>query len=254
MAYKKRLYSGSVDLDALAFEESLSLEGEYPNRYGAACSAALAVAGKGEAVLGSEMRAVIVAQALAWLGDDLENLNTAIASGEMEPAAARARLEHWKQDSDLISVREAEALEVLEADQRAACEALWRAVDELQANAELALEERLRRNSLLLPIDLVGEYVRHPEENDWHRGSLSLTGEDTVTWTNKAGRSWTLRLDLANGLLRAGDDDPYYDESSPGSTDVTIVYRDLARGARPEVEALRIRNEDYRREPGPPPR
>jgi hypothetical protein len=45
--------------------------------------------------------------------------------------AIQQRLAHWRQDPDLISVREPQALGSLPEDERAAWHALWRDVDEL---------------------------------------------------------------------------------------------------------------------------
>ena len=125
-------------------------------------------------------------------------------------------------------------------------EASWRfdVADIVSSASTYGVEMGTRRS---LPVDLTGEYVRSPEENDWHRGTLIVTGPETVEWRNKAGRSWTLRLDLANGLLRAGEDDPYHDPASPRSTDMNLIYRRDSDGPLPEVEAFHLRNEEYRR-------
>jgi hypothetical protein len=46
-----------------------------------------------------------------------------------------------------------------------------------------------------------------------------------MRWTNKAGATWTLRLDLANGLLRTGPDCPYYDAGRPDAAPFRILLR-----------------------------
>lgn len=63
--------------------------------------------------------------------------------------------------------------------------------------------------------DLLGEYVREPEENAWHRGKISLQNEDggKLRWTNAAGRSWLLTPKLLEGILETGPDCPYYPQS-----------------------------------------
>lgn len=63
-------------------------------------------------------------------------------------------------------------------------------------------------------MDLAGTYVHQPVENDWHVGTLEVVSEDDkprIKWTNRAGVSWFLYLDLQRGLLRTGPDCPYYD-------------------------------------------
>jgi hypothetical protein len=45
------------------------------------------------------------------------------------------KLQHWKADFDLASIRDDTALEALPEDERKACRALWAEVDELLAKA-----------------------------------------------------------------------------------------------------------------------
>ena len=75
--------------------------------------------------------------ALGWLRDDL----TAYAklADQNNPAVKQAvqqRLAHWRQDPDLASVRDPQALDRLPENERAAWRALWRDVDELAKKAE----------------------------------------------------------------------------------------------------------------------
>jgi hypothetical protein len=70
--------------------------------------------------------------ALGWLRDDL----TAYAklAEQNNPAMKRLiqqRLLHWKNDSDLVSLRDGQALERLPENERAAWQGLWRDVDVL---------------------------------------------------------------------------------------------------------------------------
>ncbi len=60
---------------------------------------------------------------------------------------------------------------------------------------------------------IVGSYQHDPVVNEWHRGRLSLNQNNTLTWTNGAGVSWTLTPDLANKSLRTGPDNPYQTEN-----------------------------------------
>lgn len=80
----------------------------------------------------------------------------------------------------------------------------------------------------LRPADLEGTYRHEPVQNDWHIGTLRLEtveGKPGMRWTNKAGATWTLRLDLANGLLRTGPDCPYYDAGRPDAAPFRILLR-----------------------------
>eukprot|EP00041_Stephanoeca_diplocostata_P031489 m.980918 g.980918 ORF g.980918 m.980918 type:complete len:987 (-) comp23970_c0_seq7:1573-4533(-) len=62
---------------------------------------------------------------------------------------------------------------------------------------------------------VVGNYQRLPIDNDYHVGSITYTHRDEATegaplrWTNKAGVSWDLHPDLSNGILKAGQGNPY---------------------------------------------
>ncbi len=97
--------------------------------------------------------------------------------------------------------------------------------------------------------DLVGTYVRRPEDNDWHRGRLSRDGEG-LRWTNEAGVSWALDPDLAEGRLRSGPDNPYYDPEAPRRADFLVALERDAEGVyRPGVVAgFDFGGERYHRE------
>ena len=77
---------------------------------------------------------------------------------------------------------------------------------------------------------LVGKYRHEPMQNDWHEGEIAAATDDqgnpVLRWTNKAGVSWLLTPDLAEGVLRTGPDNPYYGSSSPGGRTFNI---ELAR-------------------------
>jgi serine/threonine-protein kinase len=133
--FKKR-YAASARLYADAFtgEPKLAADLNQEHRYSAACSAALAAAEQGEdaRLLPDKVASMFRRRALGWLRDDL----TAYAglARQNNPAMKQTiqqRLAHWKLDSDLASVRDAQALERLPENERAAWQALWRDVDEL---------------------------------------------------------------------------------------------------------------------------
>jgi hypothetical protein len=61
---------------------------------------------------------------------------------------------------------------------------------------------------------LFQQYVRHPAQNAWHTGRIAQdqSNAGSLRWTNNAGVSWTLRPDLANGILYTGPDCPYFND------------------------------------------
>jgi tetratricopeptide (TPR) repeat protein len=107
-------------------------------RYNAACSAALAGCGEGsDAPAGEAERARLRAQALDWLRADLAWWAKAAESGDPDArAAVKAMLSHWKEDSDLAGIRDADALAKLPEDERDAWRKLWADVEDLLAKAE----------------------------------------------------------------------------------------------------------------------
>jgi hypothetical protein len=56
------------------------------------------------------------------------------------------------------------------------------------------------------PSDLVGSYLRSPQENEWHTVTVSLNGDDLL-WSNAAGVSWSLEVN--ENELWTGADCPY---------------------------------------------
>ncbi|HUS93243.1 MAG TPA: hypothetical protein VM695_15400, partial [Phycisphaerae bacterium] len=90
--------------------------------------------------------------------------------------------------------------------------------------------------------DLCGAYRHEPVENDWHVGTIQpepAAGKDTtpaLRWRNKAGMSWRLTPDLAEGVLRTGEENPYYDSNPTHGRAFRIVLRRNADGEyAPEV-------------------
>jgi hypothetical protein len=76
-------------------------------------------------------------QALGWLKSETATWRKLLESG---PPQARTfvvqTLEHWREDADLVSVREAGALEALPEAERDAWRAPWAGVDEWLAKAK----------------------------------------------------------------------------------------------------------------------
>jgi tetratricopeptide (TPR) repeat protein/tRNA A-37 threonylcarbamoyl transferase component Bud32 len=97
------------------------------HRYNAACSAALAGAGRGTdvATLDDEDLARWRRQALEWLRADLDAWRKVA-----DTKVVRATLDHWKVDPDLAGIRDEAELAQLPAEEREALMALWRDVDQ----------------------------------------------------------------------------------------------------------------------------
>jgi tetratricopeptide (TPR) repeat protein len=127
--YKKR-YAAAVRFysDAFAAKPKLAPREAAAHRYNAACAAVLAAAGKGEdasKLEGKEQRR-LRQQALAWLQENRQGY-----TGQLDDLNAKQRvdlqktLQHWQQDADLASVRDADALTKLPEAERAAWHKLW---------------------------------------------------------------------------------------------------------------------------------
>ena len=119
----------------------LSLAQQVFFRYNAACAAVLAAAGKGEdasKLEGKEQRR-LRQQALAWLQENRKEY-----TGQLDDLNAKQRadlqktLQHWQQDADLASVRDADALTKLPEAERAAWQQFWAEVETLRQKAAAA--------------------------------------------------------------------------------------------------------------------
>jgi tetratricopeptide (TPR) repeat protein len=140
LCYYKRLYAASARFyaDAFAAEPRLADDSRDPHRYDAACSAALAAAGKGAdaAQLDDGSRARLRGQALAWLRADLRTWAARVEKGTpQEQAEAAKSLRHWQTDPDLAGVRDAAALAGLPQTERADWQRLWADVQALLEKA-----------------------------------------------------------------------------------------------------------------------
>src|SRR5262249_11160773 len=126
---------------AFTAEPRLAADFREEHRYNAACGAALAAAGQAEDAwrLPDKVVVMLRRQALAWMRDDLAVYRMLTES--QQPAAtriARERLGHWRQDADLASVRDPQALDTLPGDERQQWRQLW---DEVAALLR-AVEEK----------------------------------------------------------------------------------------------------------------
>jgi Flp pilus assembly protein TadD len=122
-----RLYAEALESDA-----GLVRDREARHRYGAACAAALAAAGRGkdDPAPDDGQKVRLRGQALAWLKAELAAWADAVASG---PTQTRFevfhRLRAWRLDGYLASVREPETLARLPVAERKEWEVFWAEVE-----------------------------------------------------------------------------------------------------------------------------
>jgi hypothetical protein len=123
--YTKR-YAAAVRFSRAAF--ALDAKQEEAHGYNAACSAALAAAGKGQdaADLTAGQKAELRRQALGWLRADLARWPDRLRkTTPQNRIAAQRALRHWQQDADLSSVRDQAALAKLPVGEQQAWRRLW---------------------------------------------------------------------------------------------------------------------------------
>jgi hypothetical protein len=132
---RKRTYAAAARFfdSAFAADSKLADDVNAAHRYDAACSAALAAAGKGEdaAKLDDKERARLRKQALGWLRADL----ALFASGDVGRSRVARFLGQWQKDPDLAGLRDAEALKSLSAEERQAWQKFWADVQSRLAHA-----------------------------------------------------------------------------------------------------------------------
>ena len=120
--------------EALEADPKLGADRSAGYRYKAACAAALAGTGRGKdnPMPDEDAKAKLRAQALGWLRADLAVWDEVVKTGP-DPlrAKVRPRLEHWKQDQDLIGVREPKELAKLPEGERAEWQTFWGDVEAL---------------------------------------------------------------------------------------------------------------------------
>jgi serine/threonine-protein kinase len=140
LAYQRGLHVAAARLyaEALAADLKLADDRSAQHRYNAACAAALAGCGRGKDAPPPDAaaRAGLRQQALGWLRAELAAWGRALDAADPRLRASIApTLIHWKQDSDLTSVRDADALSELPEAERKSWKALWTDVDRLLERA-----------------------------------------------------------------------------------------------------------------------
>jgi hypothetical protein len=136
---KARLVVAAIKLfsDALEADPKLADNRTFQHRYNAACYAALAGFGKGndESSPNEAARATLRKQALGWLKAELAVWVKLVKSGDAseKPMAVHALL-HWKQDADLVGVRDTRELARLPEAERKEWRSLWADVEDALLN------------------------------------------------------------------------------------------------------------------------
>ena len=130
LCYERRFYAPSAAIWSAGFaaDPKLAEDMQAQHRYNAACSAALAVAGKGieKPPLDEQAKGRWREQALEWLKADLVYWTKQTESGAAEAKTlAHKTLQHWRGDSDLASVRDAQELSKLADAERKEWQTFW---------------------------------------------------------------------------------------------------------------------------------
>ena len=124
--------------EALEADPKLGDDRRAQHRYNAACAASLAAAGQGKDDPSPDdaARAKLRGQAIGWLKAELAAWTKLLESGppQARPFIAQT-LDHWKVDTDLAGIRDADALAKLPEAERKDWQSLWAEVDALLTRA-----------------------------------------------------------------------------------------------------------------------
>jgi serine/threonine-protein kinase len=135
----KKLYLAASRLSMEAFDakRELAEDRKADHRFHAACSAALAASGEGDAAnLDEKDLATWRQQALTWLRADLVLWAKQLESGKPEDRrATRQALRQWQRSPDLAGIRNAAALARLPKMERESCQQVWAEVRNLLTRA-----------------------------------------------------------------------------------------------------------------------
>jgi tetratricopeptide (TPR) repeat protein len=132
----KRRYRAAAGFYESAF--AAGAERTPQHTYSAACAAVLAAAGQGIDANqpGAKERARLRRLALDWLREALKDHAKQLADTDAKGRQAlQQTLQHWQKNSDLVSVRDKEAIAKLSEDERADWQQLWDEVEALRQNA-----------------------------------------------------------------------------------------------------------------------
>jgi serine/threonine-protein kinase len=140
LCFVKKQYATTARLyaEALAATPQLTEDLRAGHRFNAARAAALAGGGQGDDVagMGDPELAALRTEARDWLRLDLAAWATKVDSGTAaDRIQAHKTLAPWRDDTDLASVRDADALQRLPPAERQECQALWQEVAALLSRA-----------------------------------------------------------------------------------------------------------------------
>ena len=140
VAVKKQLWGAAASLwiSALASDPGLAADLMSQNIYEVTCSLAMAGCGLGRdsGSFDTKTRAGWRRQALAWLKARLQNWKSLMEAGKKEDLKkVLLELNHWKNDPDLVGLRDGARLEELPEPEQMACRAFWKAVNALLERA-----------------------------------------------------------------------------------------------------------------------
>ncbi len=134
-AYDKGLYAGALRLAerGLEAEPSLAEVTASPLKYNGACSAVLLAMGKAkdQPSPDDEARAGIRSKALVWLQADIAAWAKLLEAKPELRTGIGQRVQQWKQDADLVGIREKFAIEKLPKPEQEKFRKLWADVDNL---------------------------------------------------------------------------------------------------------------------------
>ena len=139
--YRRRYFTASAAIWSAGFaaDSNMADNMQANNRYNAACSAALAAAGKGidKPPLGEPAKAHWRHHALEWLNADLAHRSKQGEAGSPQvKVLVNKTLQHWKSDTDLASIRDEIELAKLTEPERKDWRALWAEVAALLKKAD----------------------------------------------------------------------------------------------------------------------
>jgi eukaryotic-like serine/threonine-protein kinase len=128
LCYERRYFTASAAIWSTAFA---------PDRYNAACSAALAGCGQGnDPSPDASARAKLRMQALDWLAADLRDWSKQLETNKPKNReTVRSTMQRWRRDADLAGIRDAEPLSKLPEAERKEWQSLWADVDQLLKKA-----------------------------------------------------------------------------------------------------------------------
>jgi serine/threonine-protein kinase len=149
LALDRARFAGSVGLyaQALKADPELARNPYVPNRYNAACAAAVASScpSKDAPKLAEPAQADLRGQCRRWLEEDLQAWSKKLNGGVLADREQTHRsLERWKVDHDLAGIRDSRALARLSETEQKSWQALWEEYERLlamsQSNAEIPPE------------------------------------------------------------------------------------------------------------------